>query len=51
MWFAFTQGLYKGIKVHTKLSEKQEYALAEETCYTPWPNWKWLKIISCFLTP
>ena len=43
MWFIFTKGRYKGVKVHTRLFAKQEYTLVEETYYTPWPNWKWLK--------
>jgi len=43
MWFIFTKGHYKGVKVHTKLFAKQEHTLVEETYYTPWPNWKWLK--------
>ena len=43
MWFIFTEGHYKGVKVHTRLFAKQEYTLVEEPYYTPWPNWKWLK--------
>ena len=37
------KGRYKGVKVHTKLFAKQKDTLVDETYYTPWPNWGWVK--------
>ncbi|MCX6382741.1 MAG: Rieske (2Fe-2S) protein, partial [Armatimonadetes bacterium] len=52
IWFEFLEGLHRGTKVHTLLSEHAEGTLVEEEYHIPLPAWRWLRpLIRPFMMP